>query len=124
MNRARGIRLERAALAAAASWLLSACGDAGPTHVELSSFDGPPGSRLEGDRLDLAVGTALVVEAKPREDGEPSTAAVEIESAAPFEVLRTSSKNRFVIVANRAGAATIRILAGGRELRVLASNAH
>jgi hypothetical protein len=93
-------------------------------HVDLTNLQGPPGSSLQGDDLRLASGTALIVEARPKEDdGEASTVAVDLVAAEPFKAFKTTKKNRFVIVAERPGQATIRVVADGEDLRTLNADA-
>ena len=113
----------RAAFVAAASFFVAGCAE-DRVRVDLFSFAGPPNSSLEGDQLKLARGTALVVEALPKdEDGKPAPTFVDIVAAPPFQVLRTSSKNRFVIVAESAGQAKLRIVADGNDARTLTADA-
>lgn len=108
-------------LAFAALVVLTGCKD--DVTVDLTNLQGPPGSSLKGDDLRLASGTALVVEARPKEDGEASTVAVELVAAEPFKAFKTTTKNRFVIVAEGAGHATIRVVADGEDVRTVTAEA-
>jgi len=87
--------------------------------VDLTNLQGPPGSSLAGDNLKIQSGTALVVEAHPKEGDEASTDGVDLVASEPFTVLKTSAKNRFVVSADRAGHGTIRITAHGSDVRTL-----
>jgi hypothetical protein len=112
-----------AALAVGALFFLPACADA-QVQVDLSTPSGPPRSSLEGDRLKLAVGTALIVDARPKDDdGESLTSTIDIVAAPPFQALRTTTKNRFVIVAETSGQATLRIVVDGNDVRALTAEA-
>lgn len=108
---------------AAASVVLFGCGGS-TVHVGLTALEGPPRSSLDGDHLQLAAGTALIVDAQPTDDdGEVLTSAVKVVADAPFEVFSTSAKNRFVFSAETAGHARIRILVDGDVVRTLSADA-
>jgi hypothetical protein len=105
----------------AAFAFLAGCKD--DVQVDLTNLSGPPGSSLQGDELRLASGTALIVDARPKEDGEASTVPIDLVAAEPFKAFRTTTKNRFVIVAEQPGQGTIRIVADGEDVRTLRAEA-
>jgi hypothetical protein len=113
--------MKKLLLPIAALLLLAGCKD--DVHVDLTNLQGPPGSSLQGDELRLAAGSALIVDARPKQDDEASTAAVDLVAAEPFKAFRTTTKNRFVIVADRPGQASIRVVADGEEIRTLRAEA-
>jgi hypothetical protein len=113
--------MKRSFLAITACVFLVACKD--DVSVDLTSFQGPPGSSLQGNDLQLGTGSALIVEAHPKEDGDPSTMTVDLVAADPFKAFRTTSKNRFVIVADHPGHGTIRVVADGEDVRTLQADA-
>jgi hypothetical protein len=108
-------------IAIAVPFVLTACGE--DVRVDLTNLSGPPGSSLSGDELKLASGTALIVEAHPKEGDELSTVPVKLDASEPFKAFETTRKNRFVIVAERPGQATIRVRADGEEVRTLRAEA-
>lgn len=118
----KALTLTRArSLAIAAFALLAGCKD--DVTVDLTNLAGPPGSSLQGDDLRLASGTALVVEARPKEDGEASTVAVDLVAGEPFKAFKTTTKNRFVVIADHPGQATIRVVADGEDVRTIKADA-
>jgi hypothetical protein len=103
--------------------LLSLAGCSKHVDVDLTTVSGPAGSSLEGDHLTLASGTALVFDAHPKENGNDSTEGVDVVAIAPFESLPTTTKNRFVVLANAPGHASIRISVAGKDVRTLDADA-
>lgn len=87
--------------------------------VDMTNLQGPPGSSLAGDDVKIQSGTALIVEAHPKAGDEASTEAVELVASEPFTVLKTATKNRFVISADRAGHGTIRVTVQSKDVRTL-----
>src|SRR5688572_23503108 len=103
-------RTKHVVVLAALALFGTACGEE-EVLVDLTSLPGPPGSSLQGDNVTLNPGTALVIDARPKEsDGKAVDTTVEIVSAEPFEVSRTSVRNRFVIVATASGQAKLRVV--------------
>jgi hypothetical protein len=110
-----------AGIAAIASSLAGCSED---VHVDLKSLPGPPGSSLQGDNITVTPGTALVVDAEPKEsDGDVADKVVDIVAAPPFEVSKTTRKNRFVIVATSSGNAKLRVVIDGQDVRTINAGA-
>jgi hypothetical protein len=109
------------AFAIVALGVMTGCGE--DVRVDVKHLPGPPGSSFEGDQLRVKSGSAFIVEARAKEGDEPSTAHVDLVAAEPFKILHTTKKHRFVIVADRPGQGTIRIVADGEDVRTVKAEA-
>jgi hypothetical protein len=113
-----------AAIVGIATLAIGLVGCSEDVHVDLAPLPGPPGSSLQGDNMTVAPGTALIVNAQPKEsDGDVADATVEIVAAPPFEVAKTTKKNRFVIVATSSGKAKLRVVVNGEDVRTINADA-